>query len=83
MTGRIEMRMLLLGAVGVLAVQVLLIFGAYAMRITPEVVNCDRGRQSVEVEVTKSIRVYETGVFKRELLGCRLWYHGAGALGGD
>ncbi len=78
-----SMKMLLLGAVGMLVVQALLVFGAYAMRITPEVVNCDRGRQSVEVEVTESIRVYETSLVHRELGGCKLWYHGAGALGGD
>ena len=49
------MKNLLLGAVGMLALQVLLLVGAYMMRMTPEVINCDRGRQSVEVHVEESL----------------------------
>jgi hypothetical protein len=46
------MKMLLLGALGILALQVLLVLGAYSARLSPEVLDCDRGRQSVEVRVT-------------------------------
>ena len=46
------MKKLLVGAIGVLALQVLLIMGAYMVRITPEVINCDTGRQSATVRVS-------------------------------
>ena len=75
--------MLLVGALGMLALQVLLVLGAYAMRITPEVVNCDRGRQSVSLSVDRAYSDHAEHVFKRELLGCRLWYHGVLGGGGD
>jgi hypothetical protein len=56
------MKMLLVGALGMLALQVLLLVGAYMLRVTPEVVNCDRGRQSVEVHVDKALRAYVTNL---------------------
>jgi hypothetical protein len=56
------MRMLLVGALGMLALKVLLEVGAYMMRMTPEVVNCDRGRQSVEVHIEESFRAYVTNL---------------------
>ncbi len=77
------MKMLLLGAVGMLVVQALLVFGAYAMRITPEVVNYDRGRQSVSMSVDRAYHAHAHRAFKRELLVCRLWYHGVLGGGGD
>ncbi len=46
------MKMVLVGAIGMLGVQVLLVMGAYMMRFTPEVINCDRGRQSATVRVS-------------------------------
>jgi hypothetical protein len=69
------MRMLLVGALGMLALQVLLLVGAYMLRMTPEVVNCDRGRQSVEVHVERSDRAYVTRVHKYKIGECRLWFH--------
>jgi hypothetical protein len=66
---------LLVGAVGKLTLQVVLVTGAYMMRITPEVVNCDRGRQSVHVEVTKALRAYQTHLVHREIGECSLWFH--------
>jgi len=54
--------MLLVGGLGMLALQVLLVVGAYMLRMTPEVVNCDRGRQSVEVHVEESFRAYVTNL---------------------
>jgi hypothetical protein len=69
------MKMLLVGAVGVLALQALLLTGTYIMRITPEVVNCDRGRQSVHLEVTKTLRAYQTHIVRREIGECNLWFH--------
>ncbi len=69
------MKMLLVGAIGMLALQVLLAMGAYMFRITPEVVNCDRGRQSVHVEVTKALRIYQTDLVHREIGECNLWFH--------
>jgi hypothetical protein len=58
-----------------LALQVLLLAGAYMLRMTPEVVNCDSGRQSVEVHVEKSLRGYVTNLDKYKIGDCRLWFH--------
>jgi hypothetical protein len=69
------MRTLLVGALGMLALQALLLAGAYMLRMTPEVVNCDRGRQSVEVHVEKSFRGYVTNLDKYKIGECRLWFH--------
>jgi hypothetical protein len=70
------MKMLLVGALGMLALQVLLPVGAYMLRVTPEVVNCDRGRQSVEeVHVDKALRAYVTNLDKYEIGECKLWFH--------
>jgi hypothetical protein len=69
------MRMLLVGALGMLALQVLILVGAYVLRMTPEVVNCDRGRQSVEVHVEKSFRTYVTNLDVYEIGECKLWFH--------
>jgi hypothetical protein len=69
------MRMLLVGAFGMLALQVLLVVGAYMLRMTPEVVNCDRGRQSVEVHVEESFRAYVTNLDKYKIGECKLWFH--------
>jgi hypothetical protein len=69
------MKMLLVGALGMLALQVLLLVGAYMLRVTPEVVNCDRGRQSVEVHVDKALRAYVTNLDKYEIGACKLWFH--------
>jgi hypothetical protein len=72
---RINMKMVLVGALGVLALQVVLVLGAYAARIPPEVVDCDRGRPSVEVRVTNVSLDRDTSVVRRELGPCKLWYH--------
>jgi hypothetical protein len=80
------MKTLLLGAVGMLAVQTLLVWGAYMARLTPEVVNCDRGRQSVTVRVSATFPDPGPDIARREFLGCKLWYHGvrvAGGISGD
>jgi hypothetical protein len=69
------MKMLLVGAVGMLALQVLLLVGAYMLRMTPEVVNYDRGRESVHVQVDKAVRAYVTHVDKYEIGECKLWFH--------
>ncbi len=53
----------------------LLVMGAYMLRITPEVVNCDRGRQSVVWRVTKVHRTYVTDLVHREIGNCNLWFH--------
>jgi hypothetical protein len=45
------------------------------LRLTPEVVNCDRARQSVEVHVEKSLRGYVTNLDKYKIGECRLWFH--------
>lgn len=74
--------MLLVWALGMLALRVLLLVGAYMMRMTPEVINCDRGRQSVTVRVSATFPDPGPDISRREFLGCKLWYHGAGALGG-
>jgi hypothetical protein len=71
----IDMKMLLVGALGMLALQVLLLVGAYMLRMTPEVVNCDRGRESVHVQVDKAIRVYVTHLDVYEIGECKLWFH--------
>ena len=72
---RINMKMVLVGALGVLALQVVLVLGAYAARIPPEVVDCDRGRRSVEVRVTNVSLDRDTSIVRRELGPCKLWYH--------
>ena len=79
------MKTLLVGALSGGAVFVLLltavcgvVVGAYALRMTPEVINCDRGRQSVAVRVTNISLDRDTSVARREFLGCKLWYHGGG-----
>jgi hypothetical protein len=72
---RIDMKMLLVGALGMLALQVLLLVGAYMLRMTPEVVNCDRGRESVHVQVDKAIRVYVTHLDVYEIGECKLRFH--------
>jgi hypothetical protein len=80
------MRRLLAGALGMLVVQVLLVMGAYMARLTPEVVNCDRGRQSVTVRVSATFPDPGPDIARREFLGCKLWYHGvrvAGGISGD
>jgi hypothetical protein len=53
------MKTLLVGVLSGFAVFVLLVtavcvleVGAYTLRMTPEVINCDRGRQSVTVRVS-------------------------------
>jgi hypothetical protein len=71
----IDMKMLLVGALGMLALQVLLLVGAYMLRMTPEVVNCDMGRESVLVQVDKAIRVYVTHLDVYEIGECKLWFH--------
>jgi hypothetical protein len=71
----IDMKMLLVGAPGMLVLQVLLLVGAYMLRMTPEVVNCDRGRESVLVQVDKAIRVYVTHLDVYEIGECKLWFH--------
>jgi hypothetical protein len=70
------MKMLLVGAIGMLAVQVLLVLGAFMMRMTPEVINCDRGRQSATVRVSATYPDPGPDIARREVLGCKLWYHG-------
>ena len=80
------MRRLLAGVIGRLVVQVLLVMGAYMARLTPEVVNCDRGRQSVTVRVSATFPDPGPDIARREFLGCNLWYHGvrvAGGISGD
>ena len=80
------MRWLLAGALGMLVVQVLLVMGVYMARLTPEVVNCDRGRQSVTVRVSATFPDPGPDIARREFLGCKLWYHGvrvAGGISGD
>jgi hypothetical protein len=69
------MKMLLLGALGILALQVLLVLGAYSARLSPEVLDCDRRRQSVEVRVTNVCADRDTSIVRRELGPCTLWYH--------
>ena len=66
------MKMVLVGALGVLALQVVLVLGAYAARIPPEVVDCDRGRRSVEVRVTNVSLDRDTSVVRRVLGPCKL-----------
>jgi hypothetical protein len=51
------------------------LLGAYAARIPREVVDCDRGRRSVEVRVTNVSLDRDTSVVRRELGPCKLWYH--------
>ena len=53
----------------------LLVMGAYAVRIPPEVLDCDRGRQSVEVRVTNDSADRDTSIVRRELGPCSAWYH--------
>ena len=53
----------------------LLVMGAYAARLSPEVLDCDRGRQSVEVRVTNVSADRDTSIVRRELGHCKLWYH--------
>jgi hypothetical protein len=81
-----SMKTLLVGALGMLALQALLVWGAYMARLTPEVVNCDRGRQSVTVRVSATFPDPGPDIARREFLGCNLWYHGvrvAGGISGD
>ena len=69
------MRSVLAGMLlGVLLVG-LLVAGAYAARLTPEVVNCDRGRQSVAVQVSNISPDRDTYIVRREIGPCRLWSH--------
>jgi hypothetical protein len=51
---------------------------AYEFRWTPEVVNCDKGRQSVTVRVAETFPEPEAGVVRRELGRCSLWFHAGG-----
>jgi type IV secretory pathway TrbF-like protein len=53
----------------------LLIVLAYQLRWTPEVVNCDKGRQSVTVRAAETFPEPEAGVVRRELGRCSLWFH--------
>jgi hypothetical protein len=53
----------------------LLLTGAYAARYTPEVLNCDRRRQSVVVRVDDAYPS-DAGVVRREVGSCNLWFHG-------
>ncbi len=53
----------------------LVVVEAYALRLTPEVVNCDRGRQSVEVRVSEAYGDSYEGVLRREVGVCSVWYH--------
>ena len=69
---------MLVGAIGMLVVQVLLVMGAYMMRITPEVINCDRGRQSATVRVSATFPDPGPDIVRRELGGCKLWFHTSG-----
>ena len=76
------MKTLLVGALSGGAVFVLLltavyglVVGAYALRMTPEVINCDRGRQSVAVRVTNVSLDRDTSVVRREVGPCKLWFH--------
>jgi hypothetical protein len=82
------MKTLLVGAIGMLVVQALLVMGAYTGRMTPEVINCDRGRQSVTVRVRATFPNPGQDIVRRELGGCNLWFHttplgGPGDSGGD
>ena len=45
------------------------------LRMTPEVVNCDRGAESVHVQVDKAIRAYVTHLDMYEIGECKLWFH--------
>ena len=65
------------GAVFVLLVTAVcvLVLGAYALRVPPEVVKCDRGRQSVAVRVTNISLDRDTSVVRREVGPCKLWFH--------
>jgi hypothetical protein len=45
------------------------------LRMTPEVVNCDRGAESVDVQVDKAIRGYVTHLDMYEIGECKLWFH--------
>jgi hypothetical protein len=65
----------LAGVVVTLVTLVLLLAVAYTHRLTPEVVNCDKGRQSVEVRVTNASADSDTGVVRDKFLGCNVWYH--------
>jgi hypothetical protein len=58
-----------------LATLVLLAVGTYMLRTAPEVVNCDPGRQSVEIRVTNASADPDTGVVRSEILVCNVWYH--------
>lgn len=78
----------LLVVVGVLVVQALLVMGAYMLRFTPEVINCDRGQQSVSVGVDPTFPNPDQDVVRRHLGVCRLWFHttplgGPGGSAGD
>ena len=87
------MKTLLVGVLSGFAVFVLLVtavcvleVGAYTLRMTPEVINCDRGRQSVTVRVSATYPDPGPDIARREFLGCKLWYHGvrvAGGISGD
>lgn len=67
--------MFLAGVVVTLVALVLLLLAAYTLRMTPEVLNCDRGRQSVEVRVTNASSDRDTGIARDKILGCNLWFH--------
>ena len=60
----------------------LLVMGAYAYRYTPEVLNCDRGRQSIVVRVDEAY-ASDSSVVRREISGCNLWFHGPVLSSGD
>jgi hypothetical protein len=65
----------LAGVLVTLVTLVLLLLAVYTLRLTPEVVNGDRGRQSVEVQVTNASADSDTGVVRDKFLGCNVWYH--------
>jgi hypothetical protein len=65
---------LLVGAVGILALQVLLIVGVYEINKTPEVAYCDKGKTSVIVQVNQAWRGHVTTLDKWEVGPCKLWF---------
>jgi len=85
MSGELDVRTLLVGVLLGFLLLGLLVTGAYMMRLTPEVVNCDRGRQSVTVRVSQTYPDPADRVFHRKIGGCDLWFHGVRASfgGGD
>jgi hypothetical protein len=55
----------------------LLVMDAYMLRLTPEVVNCDRGRQIVIVKVNKAYPG-DSRIFRRESGHCNVWFYSSG-----